>query len=96
MTFSAQEILNQLGGRKFIAMTGAKNFLKDEKTQTISFKIPNGKNGIRFIEIRLNSMHTYDINFKTGSGKLVKRIEGIYNDQLQEIFTDYTGLYTHL
>ena len=29
--WKAEEVLKQLGGRKFIAMTGAKNFVKNEK-----------------------------------------------------------------
>ena len=29
--FSAEQVLTQLGGNRFIAMTGAKNFVKSEK-----------------------------------------------------------------
>ena len=36
----AEEILRQLGGRQFIAMTGAKNFLKDDKNNWLSFTDP--------------------------------------------------------
>jgi hypothetical protein len=56
-------------------------------------------------------MDTYDLRFfRVTGGKLNKRtytfspiqrkdikvINGIYSDQLQEIFTRVTGLYTHL
>lgn len=94
--FSAGTVLQQLGGRRFIAMTGAKRFVKNEKKNWIAFNLPKGKDGIRFVHITLNVMDTYDIDFKTMSGKLVKRVTGVYNDQLQEVFTENTGLYTSL
>jgi hypothetical protein len=92
--FSAETVLQQLGGRKFIAMTGAKHFTKGKNF--IGFKIPRGNNKIRYIKIELNSMDTYDMKFMTLSGKIIKKEDGIYSDQLQEIFTENTGLYTHL
>jgi hypothetical protein len=92
--------LRQLGGNKFIAMTGAKNFVYSEKDNYISFKIPRAAQNINFIKITLNAMDTYDIEFGHISGKLeykvIKQIDGIYNDQLQSIFTQETKLYTSL
>jgi hypothetical protein len=96
MTFSAETILEQLGGRRFIAMTGAKQFIKWDAKKMITFKIPKGKDGIRFIMITLNGKDLYDMEFQTLSGRTVKKVNDVYNDQLQEIFTENTGLYTHL
>ncbi|EIP9270516.1 hypothetical protein LT886_002400, partial [Salmonella enterica] len=50
----AVEILNQLGGNKFIAMTGAKNFVWLEKGGLI-FKLPSNfaRNGINLVRIKL-------------------------------------------
>ncbi len=97
----AREILQQLGGNKFIAMTGARNFVDGGKF--LQFKLPKAKDGINFVKITLNSMDTYDMEFgrirKVGGEltyKVVSTADGIYNDQLQEIFTRYTGLYTKL
>jgi len=90
----AQETLRQLGGNKFIAMTGARNFTKDR--DSIIFKLPRAKNGIRIVKITLNQVDTYDINFMSASGKIIKQENNIYNDQLQEVFTQNTGLHTHL
>lgn len=92
--FSANTVLQQLGGNKFIAMTGANTFLKDKNS--IRFKLPRAKNSIKWVVIKLTSMDLYDITFMTRSGKVVKKVDGIYFDQLQEIFTNNTGLYTHL
>lgn len=94
------EILNQLGGRRFLAMTGAKNLVySQQQNNYLSFKIGRNKSGANYIKIVLNSMDTYDMKFiKIFKDKMttVAEFENIYNDQLQEIFTDVTGLYTSL
>ena len=95
----AEDVLRQLGGNKFIAMTGAKNFVKNDKERSISFKLPKAKSGINYVRITLTSMDVYNIEFISVRGtniKTVKQVKGIYNDQLQKIFTQYTGLYTSL
>lgn len=96
----AVEILNQLGGNKFIAMTGAKNFVWLEKGGLI-FKLPSNfaRNGINLVRIKLEPSDTYNIEFLKSRGaslKIIGSFEMIYCDQLQEIFTETTGLYTHL
>lgn len=90
----ANETLRQLGGRRFIAMTGANGFVKGK--DNISFKVPKAMNGIKYVRISLNGMDTYDVEFLSRSLKLVKRVDGVYNDQLQDVFTENTGLYTRL
>jgi hypothetical protein len=95
----AEEVLQQLGGRRFIAMTGAKNFVKNDKDKSIVFRVPNAKNSINTIRITLTSSDLYNVEFISVRGtniKTVKEVKGIYNDQLQSIFTKYTGLYTSL
>jgi hypothetical protein len=95
----AEDVLQQLGGRKFIAMTGAKNFVKNDKDKSITFKIPKAKGGITHINIQLTSSDLYNVRFISIRGvdmKIVKMVKGVYNDQLQSIFTQYTGLNTSL
>lgn len=87
-------ILKQLGGKRFMVMTGAKGFLALD--DGMAFSIPKGANGIRRIKITLNSMDLYDMEFYSLSGKSLKKVNNVYNDQLQDIFTAETGLYTHL
>jgi len=96
----AKTILQQLGGNKFITMTGAKNFVSSENT--LAFKFPN-KSGANSCQITLNSLDLYDIKFvrirnKQGIPQFKTTAEhnGIYADQLQSIFTQETGLYTYL
>ena len=95
----AEEVLQQLGGRRFIAMTGAKNFVKNDKDKSIVFRVPKAKNSINTIRITLTSSDLYNVEFISVRGtniKTVKEVKGVYNDQLQSIFTQYTGLYTSL
>jgi hypothetical protein len=98
-SFSAGTILQQLGGNKFIAMTGAKDFVKDDKNRSIIFKIGRNFASISYVKIRLNSMDTYDMEFfSIRKMELKPRGEekGVYADQLQEMFTKHTGMNTHL
>lgn len=90
----ASEILNQLGGNKFIVMTGAKNWYAT--TNSISFKIGRNLKGVSWVLITLNGMDTYDINFNNSKGIPKSTVEGVYVDQLRETFTRHTGLDTHL
>ena len=97
--FNAGIVLKQLGGNKFIAMTGAKNFLKDDDKQMITFKIGRNCKTINHIRITLNSMDTYDMEFirvRASKITIVNKVDGVYNDQLQEIFTLHTGMETSL
>ena len=97
--FYAREILRQLGGNKFIAMTGAKHFVKDDAKKMISFKIGSNSMNINYVRITLNGMDTYDMEFlrvRAGKITIVSKDKGVYNDQLQSVFTEHTGLNTHL
>ena len=91
----AKTILQQLGGNKFIAMTGAKNFGILNNGYGIGFSIPR-TNRVKYIRIYLNSMDTYDVEFLNTKFELIIKRFNIYCDQLQNVFTAQTGLYTHL
>ena len=97
----ANTILEQLGGHKFRVMTGARNFVATPNS--LSFQLPGGggfcKDSINFVRITLTPADEYDIEFarnRAGRPTIVHHSKGIYCDQLQEIFTKYTGLSTHL
>jgi len=93
----AKTILQQLGGRRFIVMTGAKNMTDHGKA--LSFRIPKGKGGINYVKITLTGRDDYDMEFGRIHAlkyTVKKTLSGVYFDQLQPIFTEYTGLYTSL
>jgi len=95
----AQTILDQLGGRRFIALTGAKYLMYT--VQGLQFKLPSrfANRGINFVNIILTPADLYDVEF----GKIVKlnykvieSVSGLHFDQLQDVFTRVTGFDTHL
>ena len=93
----AKTILQQLGGNKFIAMTGAKNF--GSSKNSLQFKIGKNSKSISHIIITLKSSDLYDVEFirmRGTSRKVVKKLKGVYADMLRKIFTKYTGLRTSL
>ena len=93
----AKTILQQLGGNKFIAMTGAKNL--GFTNNGLQMKIGRNSKGITHVIINLKSTDTYDMEFikiRGTSYKVVKKLKGVYADQLQNIFTKFTGLRTRL
>ena len=97
-TSISNEILKQLGGNKFITMTGAKNLVSDSKG--LGFRIGKNKSKANYVKIEYDKgKDLYNVIF--GSIKNVdytelKVFKGISVEQLRKVFTDYTGLYTSL
>ena len=95
----AGQIIYQLGGNRFIAMTGAKNFTVSSRENCAGFQIGRNPAGVNWLKIYLNAWDTYDIEFlkmTKNDIKLVQKVENVYHDQLQSIFTEVTGMLTHL
>jgi len=100
----AKTILEQLGGGRFIAMTGAKNLIAGAgEDRSLTFRLPKSKDGINAVKITLDPSDTYTVRFfrigdrRTAYAQTDKSVhEDIYADMLQELFTRVTGLYTHL
>lgn len=92
----AEEIVKQLGGRRFIMMTGAYDFLTLDSG--VRFKLLGGftKQGISLVEVILEPSGTYRVRFEAAGGRIVSEHENIYSDQLRELFTSETGLDTHV
>jgi hypothetical protein len=94
MTVS-KTILEQLGGSRFVVMTGAKTFTGD--TNALSFRLPGTMciKGINYVKITLNAEDTYDILFLKLRGANFSTIadrKNIYAEQLRDVFTKETGL----
>jgi len=93
----SKEILRQLGGNRFIVMTGAKGFVGSD--DALSFQLPKASKKIKGVRITLNKNDLYDLTFgymnkKTFEWVVVASFEDVYNDNLVEIFEKTTGLYT--
>ena len=93
----AAVLLKQLGGNRFIAMTGAKGFAFSSKY--MSFKIGRNSKGINFVRIGHNAKDLYDMEFGFVSVKGIKvkkKVKDVYADMLGTIFTKYTGMNVRL
>lgn len=98
----AKTILAQLGGSRFRAMTGAKDFLSTERG--LIFGLPRYP-GVRTNKVRitLDADDTYSVEFMRIAKKAgvptvttLDTISGVYADNLREVFEGYTGLATAL
>jgi len=95
----AETILDQLGGQRFIIMTGAKALIAIESG--LQFKLPSKltHRGIDTVRITLTPMDVYHVEFRKIrklAYSVIESVDGVYCDQLQEVFTEKTGLLTHL
>jgi hypothetical protein len=103
----ANTIVEQLGGRRFKVMTGAKNFvgvgIGQDRVGGVSFRLPGGggycKDGINFVSIELTPRDEYTMIFGRTRGsdyKVISMHRDVYCDNLRETFTEATGLHTSL
>ncbi len=100
----ARTILQQLGGHRFVAMTGARDILALDSG--LRFKLPGRnftKQGINLVSITLDPNDTYSIQFEKLTRKgtdytrqTVAVCFDVYADRLAHVFTATTGLDTHL
>jgi len=103
-------ILQQLGGNKFRAMTGAKDFIAGQTKEGLyylQFSLPGrlAKNGINRVKIVLNGSDLYNVKFSTIRKQrcgfdyletVKSESSDVYAEDLQDVFEHSTGLYTHL
>jgi len=109
----AQTILEQIGGNKFIAMTGASHFIDDGNTLRMNLAKNMSKANRLYITLDFDDTYTMHFFYYRPVGwkvdhkkravtkrpeimKDVYKISGVYFDQLQDIFTQVTGMDTHL
>lgn len=97
-TTVAQNILNQMGGRRVQVMVNGRDFVYDDNS--VSFKF-SGSQKTNQVHVKLNGMDTYNVTFyKWKPQKLehtkVKEVNGIYAEDLKPFFEDTTGLYLSL
>lgn len=91
----AGTIFDQLGGDKFVAMTGAKNF--DYCSRYLRFQLPpRAANKAQYVKITLRLDGTYDVEFmsvKRNTHKVVviSTHEQIYADHLAPLITEETN-----
>jgi len=98
----ATEIYSQFGGNRAGAMIGMYNQAYDGSAASPNFSSrfkATAKNGINHVKIELTAMDDYTVKFGKIRGtdfKVVKTVEGVYADMLQDVFENETGLYLSL
>ena len=95
-TKQGTEILNQLGGKRFMMFTGAKHFGVGK--EGLSFKIGRNSKQVNHIKIdydRGKDLYNMKFDWVTKRGiKNKKTLKGVYADQLQRVFSMHTGMAT--
>lgn len=95
----AVTILQQLGGKEFITMTGSKNFLYDGNS--ISMRLAPNRSGANHLSITYRH-HPDDYVMKFSfvrapdTVREIEVIDGAYCDNIRSIFEQVTGFDTHM
>lgn len=94
----AQTILAQLGGNRFLVMTGARNLVG--RPDGLSFKVGSNAKKVSHVRVTLEASDLYTVEFLSIRGtqapRTLARRAGVYADSLQAVFTTETGLDTRL
>ena len=94
-----QVTFEQFGGRRAMVMIGGTPTVWGAGGLTpelgIRFKA-RAKNGAKEVRISLAGDDTYTVVFTSARGNVKGKFEGIYCDQLRELFERETGLYLSL
>jgi hypothetical protein len=93
-----ETILSQLGGSRFIAMTGAKNLVF--AADLLQFDV-RGANRISKVQVKLEANDTYTVHFFRWNRRAlsldpVAAVVGVTCELLRQVFTSHTGLLTSL
>lgn len=100
-TTEQQAIIEQMGGSKFRVMTGCKQMMVDGDKPAVTFTIGGGaRKRIKYVKVELDyATDTYTMTFSKVfklEHVIIRKIEGVYCDMLQPLFTDQTGFDTSL
>lgn len=90
---TAHTILETLGGNKFMAMTGAKNFVGGDNM--LMFSLPKNQSKGNKMRITLDANDTYTVEVFKIRGvdfQTVASREMIYAESLRSVFTTITGM----
>lgn len=105
----ADIILQQLGGDRFIVMTGAKDFVADNNS--LRMKLPrNGSKAnyckiilevndyytVEFIKFTPSRFYSKTFTYSEPKYEILKTYNDISAEQLVQVFEQYTKMYTRL
>lgn len=96
----ATTILNQLGGKRFIAMTGSKDFVGSENS--LQFKVIKNVKNVTHVKIEYSyGKDLYSVSFLKWNARkfefqVIANFDEQYAEDLQDRFEENTGLLTSL
>ena len=95
-----ETMVSQLGGNKALAMTGGR-FIADTENCKLIFIFKGSRKANRLHMTYLEGQDLYKMEFikhspKYLTDKVVKEYDGVYCDQVIELFEAFTGLYLSL
>lgn len=97
MTTTANTILAQLGGNRFLAMTGAKSLVGG--ADMLQFDLPRGfaTNKANKVRVTLTASDLYRVSFYKWNARkldmaLIEETDGVHAEDLRAVFTRHTGL----
>ena len=86
----AEDILEQLGGRRFCVMVGAKQLSVTESG--LAFRIGRNSKGVSVVCVKLLPSDTYEVRFYGFQSEPKKIVTDVYCDELQRVFEENTGM----
>jgi hypothetical protein len=89
----ARSILDQLGGARFVAMTGARELVGS--ADSLTFKIGVNPKRVSQVRVTLTSADLYSVTFFR-VGKAPQIESDVYSNMLEAVFSERTGLCTQL
>ena len=107
----AGQILEQLGGREFLKVTGCKQLVYDDRS--LRMKLIRNKSKANYLKVTLGGNDLYEMLFfyyqpmkwVVKNGKVIERpevheviarYEDVYCDMLRGLFAEVTGLVTRM
>lgn len=94
----AETIINQLGGKQFLMMTGSKNLVVSNNY--LRMNLTKNKIAAKWLKITLNTNDLYEMHFFNADKKCniitKSKFDNVYAEDLRKIFTEETGLLTYL
>ena len=93
----ADVILEQLGGSRFLQMTGASHLVAGDRA--LHMRLPRNASGANFLSIELEPSDTYRITFAKLRNVTIREVyvaDRVHVDELRPIFEKVTNLATSL
>lgn len=93
----AMTITRQLGLMTFVMLGVEKKALLKDQLGGLSIRIKaRNPKKVKYINIVLNAMDTYDMTFINSDCEVVEQYYGVYVDQLHDLIEQATGLYASM